>query len=530
MKKELLSLEQSHHLPALTTDYLNRSEFLSDYYRFFPEAGSFARIIEERKKHPVNREVLVKSLEAQYGDLSTVSGAVRENIRALLDNETFTVTTGHQLCLFTGPLYFVYKIVSTINLAQKLSKQFPAQRFVPVFWMATEDHDFEEINHARMFGKTLTWERDFGGPVGRMSLETLQPLMDELGTVLGDSDAAREVYQFFRNAYDSKHTLAEAARYMVNELFGSQGCVVIDGDDAELKRCFSPVVKSELLDCGTEPILNAVEEQWKGQYKTQVTARQINLFYILDKVRERIVKNGDTYEVLNTEKTFSEAEILAELESNPERFSPNVIMRPMYQESILPNLAYIGGGSEVAYWLQLLPAFENYKLFYPTVMVRNSAMILFKQLEKKMTKLKVEIADLFGNIEELVKDFVKGQENLDLDFGPDHQVLELLYENIERKAIAVDGSLQGAVKAEMQKNFKQLNQLESRILRAAKKSNEDGVNQLRNLREKLFPGGSMQERKDNVTPIFMSLGMSFIKDLHTNFDPFDWRMAVLRPE
>ena len=174
-------------------------------------------------------------LKDQYRNLA-VTEATTENINSLENEETFTITTGHQLNLFTGPLYFLYKIISTINLTETLTEQFPNQRFVPVFWMATEDHDFEEINYFNFKEEKVTWDRPNGGAVGRFSLEGLQEVHANFSQQLGDTKNAIFLSQLFKKAYVSHSNLADATRYIANELFKSYGLVILDADDQRLKN------------------------------------------------------------------------------------------------------------------------------------------------------------------------------------------------------------------------------------------------------------------------------------------------------
>ena len=332
----------------LVIDYLANDEKLRPFISDFPTNDSFHKQITEKKNHTIDRGVLVKVLKQQNFNFSLTVASI-SNINLLQSEETFTVTTGHQLCLFTGPLYFIYKIVSTINLTQQLKEKYPQNNFVPTFWMATEDHDFQEINHINLFGKKRTWVSKGTGAVGRMSLDGFESVLVELRDVLGETENAKKLVSLFENAYLKHKNLADATRFLVNELFGKFGLVIIDGDDKKLKQQFIPIIKKDVLKNGFVSTIKQNSKILAKDYKVQAFVRDINFFKLTQGNRELI--KGEIAQ--------------KEIEENPENFSPNVLLRPLYQETILPNIAYIGGGAEVAYWMQLKTAFKQENIPFP---------------------------------------------------------------------------------------------------------------------------------------------------------------------
>ncbi|HMT30711.1 MAG TPA: bacillithiol biosynthesis cysteine-adding enzyme BshC, partial [Bacteroidia bacterium] len=352
MKKSLVPFNETHQFSAMVDDYLSGDEKLRPYYKHLPDPESMRQAIDDKRLVPINRRVLHECLIQQYGDLlnnsQKSSETVKNGINKLLDENTFTVTTGHQLNLFTGPLYSIYKIATTISLAGEIQRMHPQYQIVPVFWMASEDHDFAEINHARIYTKTISWNREAKGPAGRLKMDDFNPVLEEFKSIVGDQ---QEIINLFENAYASSANLAEATRKIIHALFGSYGLVVIDGDDEKLKKLFIGEMKTDLLDHLAFEKVTSQSAKLGKNYKVQVQPREINLFYIEDNLRERIVKEDAVYKVLNTEIKFSESDILKELDQHPEKFSPNVVLRPLYQGKILPNLASIGGPEALNYWL-----------------------------------------------------------------------------------------------------------------------------------------------------------------------------------
>lgn len=352
MKLHSVALRTTGQFPPLLLDYLDQKSELNDFYAIFPSLDGAQEAIRQRAGFdPVKRRILVDALSKQYSGISSAP-----DFSPLLNETTFTVTTGHQLNIFTGPLYVIYKIVTTINLARALKETYPEYDFVPVYWMASEDHDFAEIASFNLFGQKYTWPGQPKGAVGRLNPKRLELVLDALP----------QAVPFFRKAYLENQTLADAVRCYMHELFGGEGLVTLDADDAALKSHFLPVIEDELLNQTSGGLVaDTTSRLEKLGYHTPVHAREINLFYLADELRERIVREGDTFKVVNTNRQFTEDEIRQEATQHPERFSPNVVLRPLYEEIILPNLAYIGGPSEVPYWLQLKGVFDYFGVPFP---------------------------------------------------------------------------------------------------------------------------------------------------------------------
>jgi len=504
---------------ALVTDYLARNPKLEAFCHRFPDIEAFGEQIKEKQLDTLRREVLCRELERQYSTVPDMHPAVRQNLDLLAQPTTFTVTTGHQLNIFTGPLYFVYKIITTINLARQLKVAYPEYDFVPVYWMATEDHDFAEVNHFSLFGKPYTWESTQKGAVGRFSLHDMASLLASLP----------EIDPVFTQAYTQHKNLADATRAITQALFGEYGLVALDGDNPELKQIFAPVVKKELQEQTSNDLVNQVSEKLAEHYKPQVMSREINLFYLDNGLRERIVREDGVYKVLNTDLTFSLAEIEKLVAEHPERFSPNVILRPLYQEMILPNLAYIGGGAEVSYWFQLKGVFNSFKETYPIVLLRNSALYIGKPNVNRLQKLHLTATDLFKDTATLKKQITSQFEQEEISLAAEKKQITAVFDQIAQLAATIDGTLTKTVAAEAQKMQNALEMLEKKLVKANDTKYETYFNQLVNLKEKLFPGGTLQERVDNLLT-FSTNNPRFIADLVAAFDPLEGKFTVLEEE
>jgi bacillithiol biosynthesis cysteine-adding enzyme BshC len=499
-------------------DYIDQKDRLKQFYGRFPEVSNFNDQIKDKaasfpKQH---RDVLVTVLQEQYKNY-TIADTVKNNLESLRSDKTFTVTTGHQLNIFTGPLYFIYKIVTVINTCKQLKKKYPEYNFVPVYWMASEDHDFDEIKYFKLNGKKYTWESKQTGAVGRFNPKELETLLKELPEGLA----------LFQKAYLKHKTLGDAVRFYVNELFGAEGVVVVDADSKELKTLFKTVIREDVLDQLPKKLVDQTNaELEKLGYDSQVNGRDINFFYLDRNLRARLEKENDQYRVVDSDLSFSRKQVEEMIESAPEKFSPNVILRPLYQEMILPNLAYVGGPSEVVYWLQLQEIFKQYKTPFPILMPRNFAMVLDAPMVRKFEKTGLELNELFFEKNYLFNHFAVKFSRNKLKLNGEKEAIEKYFQTIRQQAEAFDKTLGPMVGAETQRAIKSLEKIEHKLLRSEKRFQSDKLQQVGAVKDSLFPNGSLQERTDNFLNFYLQ-DPKFIQKLIEHFDPFDFRFTVL---
>ena len=507
----------------LTMDYLDQKTDLKEFYGEFPDMGSFNIQINRKKEQfsHKQRELLVKHLEAQYRDVPT-SKKVRKNISLLEQSNAFTVTTGHQLNLFTGPLYFIYKIVSCLDLAERLKNEHPDSHFIPVYWMASEDHDFEEIRSAFLNNGKLTWQHEEGNAVGRMSLDGLKKSIEELAGILNGSDHAKELLEFLRSDFLNSNDHTQAFLKLVDFLFQEFGLVILDADDKALKSAFKNSIHNELEHQYLEKKVTETSKKLaeKG-YKVQVNPREINLFYFDKEQRKRLVKKKDGFSTDDGKTHFTKDELYELVEEHPERFSPNVLMRPLYQQTILPNLAYIGGGAEVAYWLQLKNYFEKENIPFPIIFLRNGAMVHDSKQSKKTGKLSLRMEDLLLDEASMDEKVTRSSSDIKINFEPQKKHLKQQFKDLYHIAKKTDASFRGAVAAQERKQIKGLEHLEKRLLKAEKKKREDLLKRAHLLRTEFYPEGKLQERKLNFLEFYQYSGRGFIHQLVDEFNAFD---------
>jgi len=514
-----------HH--KMISDYVSGNSALSRFYKWTPSFDSFAELIKQRVLSIEERNILADELCSQNLSYFKNYPLVQTNVNSLRSSSTFTITTGHQLCLATGPLYFLYKIISTIKLTQELKLKFPDNNFVPVYWMATEDHDIAEINHTFLFNKKIDWKTEQKGATGRLLTNDIGSFLAELKSVLGDSIDAIEIVNLQTSIYSNHNTISSATRELVMQLFGEYGLVVIDADCRKLKSQFIPIVKNELMNSPTVGLVNATSANLNVAYNSQIVPRDINLFYLDGDVRERIVKSDEgEYLVLNTNLKFSKSEIVSLVEANPEKFSPNVALRPVYQERILPNLAYIGGPGEISYWLQLLSTFDHFEVAFPMLVVRNHALIIQDKSLQKFESLGFSLADLFCSVDELTKKYIQKHESSKIDFDSFAKDFDSLFKSLGESMAVVDATLLGATQAELQKSKNGIVLLEKKYQAALKRKNEVAINQIKGILEKAFPDNSPQERRSNYYGFPSDVRSTLINQALNSFRTFENELTI----
>ena len=533
MPTQHISYASTGYFSKTVCDYLSQADALKGFYGNFPSLEHFKNQIDQKAESfsMTSRDTLVKQIKKQYQGLS-ISENTQNNIDALANQNTFTITTGHQLNLFTGPLYFLYKIISVINLSEELQNTYPDNHFVPVYWMATEDHDFDEINYFNFQGKKVAWDRPSGGAVGELSNEGLQQVFltfeKELKENFGFSDNAKQLLKLFKQAYLDHGTLTEATRYLGNELFAAYGLVIVDGNDSELKRSFFPYVEKELTEqLSFKEVTATTARLVDAGYGEQVHPRDINLFYLTAGLRERIIENDGAYAVNDTAITFTKSEILAELQAHPERFSPNALLRPLYQEVILPNLCYTGGGGELAYWFQLQDYFKSVDIPFPMLLLRNSGLLVSEKAGDQLEKLDLTINDLFKKQQDLQGDYTKKISSIEIDFSKQRAHLTQQFAGMYDLAKLTDASFIGAVGAQEKKQLKGLDHLEKRLLKAQKRKHEELISKVTALQDSLFPKQSLQERNTNFAEFYLEYGPDLIKKIKKELKPLDLEFSII---
>jgi len=525
-----LSYRQTGFFSKIISDYIDQQEELKPFFLHPPDETGIKEAILKRRDFKTDRSSLVKVLEAQYASIDT-SSEVKKNIALLSSSNTFTVCTAHQPNIFTGHLYFIYKILHSIKLAEHLNAYFAESKFVPVFYMGSEDADLEELGHVFINGQKYEWETKQTGAVGKMKVdEGFIKLIDQVGGQLTIFPYGEPLLQLIKDCYIKDITIQEATFRLVNNLFQDHGLIVLIPDSAELKRLMLPIFEDDILNNTPSEIVGKTSEQLGKYYKVQAHPREINLFYLSDGLRSRLIEKNEIYYVEGTYVHFTREEIKAELQSHPECFSPNVILRGLYQEMILPNLAFIGGGGELAYWLELKDLFHHYNVPFPVLMLRNSFLLIDQKVKVLYKKLQFDVTDLFKSEDTLINELVKKESTRQLYLTLEKQEVKDLYDEIKKSVHQIDATLTAHTEALLTRTLKGLDSLEKKMLKAEKRNFETQLKQIKKIKTLLFPNEELQERVENFMPYYAKLGKDFIKSLHKNSLIFQQEFCVLTEE
>lgn len=525
-----IPFQETGYFTSIVSDYLSGSEALQPFYQHAPDIAGIKNAIEARKDAPVNRELLQATLREQYAGLE-LGEKLTQNIQSLSDENTFTITTAHQPNIFTGPLYFIYKCMHAIRLASFLQEQFPDFHFVPVYYMGAEDADLDEIGQVTVGGMQYVWNTAQTGSVGRMVVDqALLDIVTQMEGQVGVLPHGAALSSIWRTCFTKGKTISRAMLEMVHALMGDWGLVVVNPDQPALKSCFTAIVSRELFTQFSHQLVATTNQQLSQHYKVQAAGRNINLFYLKDNSRERIEQVADNvWAVPALQLQFTRKQLEDEMQQHPERFSANVILRGLFQEMILPNIVFIGGGGELAYWLELKSIFEASAVPFPVLLLRNSFLLLTKTQETKWLQTGFSMQDVFQEPTTLIKKMVIQQAGESLSLKSEMQQIEQLYQLLGNKAAQIDKSLQPHTGALQKAAIEKLEELEKKMLRAEKRKYAENEYRIRLIREQLFPNNGLQERSENMALFYARWGKSILDVIYQHAQPVaaEFGMIVL---
>ncbi len=522
-----LPYSETNSFTKIVLDYVKEAGDLKQFYAHNVSLEGIKASIAQRKSFNTDRQLLTKQLNAQYENIKD-KDLVKANIDRLLQENTFTICTAHQPNIFTGHLYFIYKILHTIKLADELTQLLPEYNFVPVYFMGSEDADLDELDHVVVDGKQYKWETKQTGAVGRMKVDgKLTNLIDEISGRLSVEKYGKEIIDVLKECFKQDYTIEQATFLFVHHLFKNYGLVVLLPDNAGYKKAMHSIFADDLFNNTPSEIVSETSKKLSEKYKVQAHPREINLFYLKDNIRNRIVQVKDKFVVHETDLVFTKDELEKELYEHPEYFSPNVILRGLLQEIILPNIAFIGGGGELAYWLELKDLFSNYDVPFPVLILRNSFLLIEERFGEVMKKLKIASVDLFKGEQLLLNEIVLKRTEHTLNLGDEKTKMKSVYNEIMQIVKQIDLTLPQHTEALQTKALKALSALEKKMLRAEKRKFEDTKNQLHKILDSLFPGGNLQERTENFMLFYTKFGSDFINEIYKNSVTLTQQFCVL---
>lgn len=471
------------------------------------------------------RKLLQSYFEVQYKNID-LSDAIKDNIKRVSEENTFTITTGQQLTLFGGPAFFFYKIIHCISLSIKLKEYYPEFNFIPVFWLASEDHDKEEIAETTIFNQKFYWENEFTGATGEF------PLDDNI------QEIKTSIIDFFSNNEDcdiishlkkfSGVTLSEAFIHFLTSIFKDYGLLVLDANSTILKKELSFVLENEINNFSTFKHVSETNTRLLSQgIKPQAKIKEVNFFKLSKNQRLKINFSDEKFFIAN--KEISKDALLSEIQNNPESFSPNVFIRPLYQEIILPNLAYIGGPGELSYWIQLKSNFDFYKIPYPLLVNRQSIFIIDPSTMNKMKNLSFTLIDFINtSYDELKKNYLdKTQEYKNINWDESDSQLQIVLASLKDLYENSAPEICNFLESEWKNIEKSIDKVKNKLHKQVANKHELSIKQINQIKSKLFPNAIPQERFYHFFTYCPDGSLKLLHELIQEIDPFSTDILVI---
>lgn len=492
-------------------DFRNKESYLSVFRKVSERFDDF-------------RNELSDIVKEQYSSFKP-SHKTEKNISLLKSKKTLAVVTGQQLGLFGGPLYTFYKIITAIKLSQYLSERYDEYQFVPVFWLEGDDHDFNEVRYMNLISdnnELLKFsyedeieEEENKGSIGRLKFnEKINLVHDELTAKIRKTDFSQSLAEKLKSFYNDSETFKSSFSKLIFSLFDEYGLVIFDPQDKKVKERLKPVFKKEITDfrIHTEKLVN-VSALLEETYHAQVKVRPVNLFYSNDEGRYLIEPVDNEFRLKRKRKRFTYDELMSLIDSEPEAFSPNVLLRPICQDYVLPTAFYIGGPSEVAYFAQVMPLYDFYQIESPIIYPRSSATIVEKNISSILEKFGLTVMDVLIDPDKL-KNRVVGtlaDSTIEAMFESTFNQVELSFDQLKEKLFELDKTISDASTKYKQKIINYIEELKGKTLEAQKKKYEVTLRQIDKLAVNVFPGGNLQEREINFIQYANKYGDNFLK-------------------
>lgn len=508
------------------TDYSKVQQF---YNGNVQDPDDWRRLLKAVSERVLDRSAISQILSRQNRDYHCGVRTLA-NIDLLLDDNTVAVVTGQQVGLCTGPMYTIYKAITAVKLAAKLTVDYPDHKFVPVFWLAGEDHDFEEVSSFSVYnaaGELASFDYTIEGKdhtanfgaVGEIEFDaSIENLWKSVQEALLPTEFRPKVLELFRTAYQQGMTFNKAFVHLMNVLFEDSGLIFLTSNDADLKKLLLPVFQKELAS--TPRSCQLVIDQsalLERQYHAQVKPRSINLFLFHEKGRYSIEPHPSGYALKGTRQHYSQTEMNALLLEKPELFSPNVVLRPLCQDVLLPTIAYVGGPAELAYFGQYKTLYKEFALPQPMIYPRASVTIVEDKVEKVLERFSLEPLQFLGDVELLKQSVAEEISDLKAEefFTSASNTAKESLSQLRPALQSIDPTLLPALENTLGKIQTHLDVLKEKTIAAQKRQHEVSLRQIDKVALNLFPNGTFQERQINVLYFLNKYGLEFLRWLFT---------------
>lgn len=519
------------HLPRLAEDYLYDFGRVREFYDGdFRDPAAFERQTERASLRPLAREALAAVLTEQnrsYG----CGPETLEAIEKLVRDKACAVVTGQQVGLFSGPLYTIYKALTAVKLADALERR-GLGSFVPIFWLASDDHDLAEIDHIALLDKDnrlreIRCEAASGKTKVPVSNVPLPPeigdCLERLKALTPDTEFKPDILGALSEAYQPGRSYVDAFGRWMTRLFRSRGLVLVDASHPRLKEMGRDVFYREIVDesPSTRQAVAASERLRQAGYEAQVPLHEgiLNQFYT-EGERQTIQWKDGLFAIKGRPSLGSKEALLRLAGERPFLFSPNVLLRPLYQDSVLPTVAYVGGPSEIAYFGQLKGVYETFGLPMPVIYPRKSVTVVERKIDHILKKYHLSVPDLWRDAAAAIGDITREEipESVGRTLLRVRDDLERDYASLKAEILSFDTGLAPSVDLAKGRMTQQLDFLQKKVQQAARKRNDIAVQQLRKAVDSLYPNQRLQERVFNIVPFLIKYGSGFIDQLDRAID------------
>jgi len=483
----------------------------------------FQEISSQRKNQNKNSEAIYEIVKKQYKD-KTPSAKTQRNIELLKSSDSLTIVTGQQLGLLGGPLYTFYKTITVLKLVSSLSQDFDNYNFIPVFWMESEDHDLLEVNNLSILDEQnlpkelilpfSSQDSENHKSVGNIEFtDNITSILNELQTSLRNTDFSKNIFSLLNSIYTKGKTYKNAFKELMFSLFDKYGLVIFDPKDDDVKNLLKPIFKNELTNYRkhSESLVN-ISAQLDEVYHSQVKIRAINLFMEHENERFLIEPIEDGFRLKNKRIRFSKEEIFNLLETQPNLFSPNVLLRPVCQDFLFPTAFYVAGPGEIAYFAQALHLYDYFNISKPIIYPRISATILEKNIQNIINKLNISNKDVFIKKDSLTELIVKNISNFDLNsvFGMTQTDIELSMNHLKDKTLEIDVQIGELLEKYKSKMIVNLEEYKTKVMEAQKRKHEISLRQFQKVLNSILPNQVLQERVINYYYFANKYGDDFL--------------------
>ena len=527
----------------LFLDYMYEFENVQEYYKHnFRDKENYTSLFKSISESRKDKQIDISSiLKNQYSSLQKVSDKTHGNIESINNSKTIAIVTGQQLGILGGPLYTIYKIITAIRLANQFTERYDDFKFVPVFWLEGDDHDFNEVRSVNLFDNenqvlNIAYKEEINDDDAKQSIgninfdEALNDFLNKYESSLRDTDFKNELVVKLKECYQVGKSFKQSFKELLFWLFDEYGLILFDPQDPEVKSLLKPIFKKEINDFNihTQKLIQ-VSAKLEEDYHAQVKVKPVNLFYHTDDGRYSIEPVEEIFKLRRKRKQFTKDEILAEIENSPQLFSPNVLLRPICQDYLLPTGFYIAGPSEIAYFAQITPLYDFYKIVTPIIYPRSSVTLLEKNIAAALDKYDLTMTDIFLGLDELKEKVIAGlsENNIEKTFEESLHEIDLTFDKLKENLFAIDKTLVDASLRYRERVVSSINELKSKAVKAQETKHETTVRQLTRMSNLLYPFGNLQEREINFTYFYNKYGKSLINKIYEDISVNEFEHQVI---